>query len=136
MGHRSGFSGSSACSSYMSSVTASHTGQGSEVMYHKVVMDHKGDEPYVANTRLGHQQRMLSLGSHLSVRHGEAPLPSDSGYWCSCPWGWMGSSWCVSAPWRRLPSCAALLSSNGNTCTVERILQNRTHHRAFTHTNT
>ena len=57
--------------------------------------------------------------SNLSGPGGVALDPSGSGYSWTCPWDWRGSSWCVSAPWRRKPSCAARRSSDGSTWCAE-----------------
>lgn len=54
--------------------------------------------------------------AHLSGRRGASWRPSGSGCWCSCLSGWMGSSWCGAALWRRPLSCAAPPWSGGSTC--------------------
>lgn len=98
MGHRSGFSVSSSCSEYMSSVTVE--GQTLKLFYH-------------TNSFLKNTLPSWST-SHLSVRW-TSLLTSGTWCWCSCLWGCWDSFWCVSKPWRRPLLDAGPLSSGGNT---------------------
>lgn len=101
MGHRNGFSVSSSCSEYMSSVTAQ--GQMLKLFYHT--------NSFLKNTFLSWSSE---THSHLSARW-TSLLTSGTWCWCSCLWGCWDSFWCVSKPWRRPPLDAGPLSSGWNT---------------------
>lgn len=101
MGHLSGFSGSSSCSEYMSSVTVQ-----------KKIQSVSTTKLTVFNINAG---GLRETHVHLSARW-TSPSTSGIGCWCSYLWGCWDSSWCASGPWRRPPWDAAPPSLGGNTC--------------------